>query len=160
MMLVPGTSTGIQGSEIPMRPTRSPKAWLHGTYATIELHGSLRALRVHVGGGEGAATAANIHLVTGAGLQGSWYAIGDFVQPYDDYIASRALPKTRTRFGRRSMFSDAAIVSFYAGTILNVGRAAPLFGHEGGGEQAEFLEGPAPAVEPLHGVWGREYGHA
>src|SRR5439155_267895 len=82
--------------------------------------------------GEGGATAANIHLVTGSGphgkrgLQGTWYAIGDFIQPYKEYIRTRALPKTVTRFGRRSLFTEAALVTFEPGVVLNVGRAAPL----------------------------------
>jgi hypothetical protein len=160
MILIPGTAIGIPGSEISRRPTRAEYAWLGGTYSTVRLHGVLRALRVHVGAGEGAASGANVHLVSGAALHGNWYAIGDFVQPYDEYIATRAIPKTRTRFGRRSIFNDAAIVTFAAGVVLNIGRAAPLFGHRGGGEQAEFVDGPEPSVEPMSGLWGREYGHA
>src|SRR5262245_42833177 len=160
MILIPGTALSIPGSSIDKRPTSAKEAWLSGTYLTVRLHGALRAVRVHVGGGEGAATAENVHLVSGAGVQGKWYAIGDFVQPYDEYIASRALPQTGTKFGRRSMFTQAALVNFASGAVLNVGRAGPLFGHGGGGEQAEYLDGPTPTVEPLRGVWGREYGHA
>ena len=165
MILIPGTAIALAASELAQRPS-DKSAWLHGVWLTVRLHDQIHALRVHVGAGEGGATAANIHLVTGSGphgkrgLQGTWYAIGDFIQPYKEYIRTRALPKTVTRFGRRSLFTEAAVVTYEPGVVLNVGRAAPLNGHPGGGEQAEFLEGPAPRVQPLCGVWGREYGHA
>ena len=160
MILIPGTALSVPGSFIDQRPTSAKEAWLNGAYLTVRLHGPLRALRVHVAAGAGAATAENVHLVSGAGLQGRWYAIGDFVQPYDEYIASRSLPQTRTAFGRRSLFTHAALVTFPHGAVLNIGRAGPLFGHGGGGEQAEFVDGPTPTVKPLRGAWGREYGHA
>jgi hypothetical protein len=160
MILVPGTGISIAASAIAKRSTRAPEAWLAGAYITVQLEGPLRAVRVHVGAGEGAVTEANIHLASGAGVDSPWYAIGDFVQPYGEYIASRAIPKTQTRFGRVSMFTDAVVATFGSGAVLNVGRAAPLFGHRGGGEQAEFLEGLSPTLEPIGGSWGRQYGHA
>jgi hypothetical protein len=159
MIVVPGTTLQLRASLMEKRATRDTSAWL-GSYMTVRLDEQLRALRVHAGGGIGAATAANIHLATGASLKGAWFAIGDFIQPYDEYITTRALPQTATRFGPRSMFTDAALATFFAGTILNVGLAGPLFGHRGGGEQAEFVEGEAPRLEQLRGLWGREYGHS
>jgi len=156
---IPETGTQLPAVAIGMRPTRDGNAWL-GPYHTVRLVAPLDALRVHVGAGEGAATADGVHLVSGAGLRGRWYAIGDFVQPYAEYIASRALPRTPTRYGKISFFTQAALATFQAGTILNVGRAAGLFGHPGGGEQAEFLEGPAPRLQELPGTWANRYGHA
>ncbi len=161
MFTIPGTSTHLPATTQAKRDT-DPKAWLGGDYATVRLTAAVRAVRVHVGGGEGAASLANIHLAAGAGAGGSWYAIGDFIQTYDEYIASRALPQTRTARGRASFFTEARFVDLLPGTILNVGRAAPLFGHHGRGEQAQFLEGPPPlVVSQTHGAsWLREYGHA
>jgi len=121
----------------------------------------VRALRVHVNAGVGAVSAENIHLAAGAASRGRWYAIGDFIQPYNEFIASRALPKTPSRHGNVSFFTNAVIVDLLPESILNVGIAAGLFGHRGGGEQAEFLDGPAPReVSSTDSVWSRRYGRA
>lgn len=164
-MQIPGSNLTIPANEIGRRDSDA-RAWLNGIWRTVRLHGPTPAIRVHAGAGEGAASARNVHLVAGSGpsgkggLAGTWYAIGDFIQPYDEYIRSRALPQTKTRFGPRSLFTHAMLVTFHPGTVLNVGTAAPLFGHPGGGGQAQFLEGPTPIVKPLSGVWGNQYGRA
>jgi hypothetical protein len=148
---------------MPKRSTTQNDAW-RGDYLTVQLYEQLQALRVHVNAGVGAVTDSNIHLSFGASLQGRWFAIGDFSQTYDDYISSRALPQTPTRYGRRSFFTHAAIATFGPGVILNVGIAAPLGPHKGGGEQAEFLEGPAPKFKTITTLgslgWSNKYGHA
>ena len=159
MFTIPRTSTSLPAAVVDKEPTRAANAW-DGGYYSVKLHGPYQALRVHVGGGVGAVTAANRHLASGAGLLGRWYAIGDFIQTYDEYVATRALPKTQTAQGELSFFSAAALATFGAGTILNVGIVGPLFDLPGGGEQAEFVEGPEVELLELTGFWAREYGHA
>jgi hypothetical protein len=102
-----------------------------------------------VGAGEGAATQP--HLVAGAGLIGRWFAVGDFIQTYDEYRVTHALP---------AHFTEVALARLRPGTILNVGRCSPLFGHTGGAEQAEYVSGPPPQLQPLQATWSREAGHA
>lgn len=169
MIWVPGTSLELPAVEIEKRKTENEDSWWDRKWITIQLRANVEALRVHVGAGKGAAaTEAHTHLIKGAGFHGPWYAIGDFIQTYRDYIATRSLPWTPTRFGPLSFFTKAVLVTFLPGTILNVGRASELrfdrggrlFGyHPGGGEQAEFLEGPQPHIEQLRGLWGRKMGH-
>jgi len=131
-----------------------------GDWHTVRLAGAHLALRVHVGAGEGAVTGDNIHLVTGAGLWGRWFAIGDFTLTRADYADAYSLPKTPTSSGPRSFFTRVGFFTLPAGTVLNVGRASPLFGHTGGGAQGERLGGPAPRIHSFNGVWSAEYGHA
>ena len=38
-------------------------------------------------------------------------------------------------------------------SIVNVGQCHPLFGHSGGGEQIEFVSGPAPERTTVVGNW-------
>ena len=116
---------------------------------TVKLTADLPAVRVHVGAGEGAATRQL--LVSGSGLVGRWFAIGDVVQTYDEYRASRALP---------SHFTDVAWAILPKDSVINIGRCAPLFKMPGGGEQAEWREGPPPRLRPTTAVWSRHAGHA
>ena len=148
MHTIPGTNSRIPAHVIAKRPTKAANAWL-GSYETVQLDADVTAMRGHVGAGEGAATQK--HLATGAGEQGRWFAIGDFVQTYGDYKRSRALPADFTR---------VAACTLRTGTVLNVGRCSPLFGHQGGGEQAEYVDGPAPIIRTLDATWSRSAGHA
>jgi hypothetical protein len=148
MMLIPGSVRALPAVSAPHRATSAANAWL-GPYQTIQLTAPIRALRVHVGAGAAASTVRL--LAVGAGLHGRWFAVGDVVQTYDQYRASRALP---------GHFTDVALATLLAGAILNVGRCSPLFGQPGGGEQIEFVDGPAPIIEPLPVTWSRQAGHA
>jgi hypothetical protein len=148
MALIPTSIHALPATPVPRRPTSATNAWL-GTYRTVRLTAPIDALRVHVGAG--VAASVHEHLATGAGLHGRWFAIGDVVQTYDQYRASRALP---------GHFTEIAIVTLPAGTILNVGRCSPLFRHDGGGEQVELVEGPAPAFRSLDAIWSRTAGRA
>lgn len=159
MITIPGCTTRVAGHEVDRRPS-DPRSWLDGKWITIRLYRALEALRVHVNAGSGAVTKANLHLVAGAGPGGRWYAIGDFIMPRQAYIASRALPKTPTRLGDHSVFTHQSLATFAAGTVLNVGIAGPLFGHRGGGAQAEFLEGIPAKIRPLEGFWSSSSGRA
>src|SRR5262245_9306431 len=103
MVVIPGSRLQVAASLIAKRSTgrgmrRDLLAWRDDSYVTVRLDARVRALRVHVGGGEGAVTAAHVHLASGASPRGAWFAIGDFIQPYGEYIATRALPLTNTRF--------------------------------------------------------------
>jgi len=159
MFEIPGTNTRIPAFIIPQREASEEDAWLNA-FNTVKLYDQLVALRVHVGGGVGAVTEANQHLAAGSGLIGRWYAIGDFIKSYDDYISSSALPMTQYSDGRRSSFTKIAIATFGIGAVLNVGRAGPLFGHAGKGEQAEHVDGPFPFLRELDSTWVNRYGNA
>lgn len=148
MYTIPGTTTTIPAHPVTRHATSAGNAWL-GPYETVKLEADVTAIRGHVGAGEGAATQK--HLVTGAAERGRWFAIGDFVQTYGDYKRSRALPAD---------FTDVAVCTLRAGSLVNVGRCSPLFGHAGGGEQAEFVLGPAPTIRTLDATWSHSAGHA
>jgi hypothetical protein len=147
MFQIPGTGTILPAAELPAAPTKAGNAWKDG-YRTVRLLAPLTAVRVHTGGGEGAATRPEL---VGAGLQGRWFAIGDVVQTYDEYRVAHALPAD---------FTKIALATFAPGTVLNVGVCGPLFGHRGGSEQAEFVSGPPPRLQPVDATWSRHAGHA
>jgi hypothetical protein len=150
MYTIAGSNIRIAAHVVAKRPTRATNAWL-GQYETVQLDADLKAIRVHVGAGEGAAV--HKHLATGAGERGAWFAIGDFIHTYDEYKRSRALPAD---------FTHIAECTLRAGSVLNVGRCAPLFRRgTGGGEQAEYVDGPAPLIRTLDATsWSRTAGHA
>jgi hypothetical protein len=145
MYRIPGTETWIPGTVVSHHETREQNAWL-GAYCTVELTSDLEAIRVHVGAGEGG-------VETGARLHGRWFGVGDFVQTYDEYRQSRALP---------AHFTHIAMATLLAGTVVNVGRCSPLpeYGVAGGGEQVEVVSGPPPILRPLDATWSRTAGHA
>jgi hypothetical protein len=148
MFTVPGTSTTLPATVVPHRPTQADNAWMDH-YTTVVLTGEVVAVRVHAGAGEGAAVVKA--RVIGAGLKGRWFAIGDFIQNYREYLDSHALPAD---------FTMQALATFLPGTVLNVGLCGPLFGRPGGAEQAEFVDGPDPLLQPIDAVWSRYTGHA
>jgi hypothetical protein len=53
-----------------------------------------------------------------------------------------------------------ALATIPAGAILNVGRCSPMFGQRGGGEQIEFVDGPAPILASLDATWSHQAGRA
>jgi hypothetical protein len=148
MFIVPGTRLVLPAVRHVPVDTSAANAWL-GSYTTIRLTAEVQAVRVHVGAGEGAAMRRE--LAAGAGLRGRWFAIGDFVMTYQEYRRTRALP---------GQFTQIAWATLLPGAVLNVGRCGPLFNLPGGGEQAEFLEGPLPLLQPTSGVWSHRAGHA
>jgi hypothetical protein len=148
MTQIPVSLDAIKADPVPKRPTSASNAWL-GEYRTIRLRAPTRAVRVHLGAGTAAARVP--HLASGAGLHGRWFAIGDVVQTYGQYRASRALP---------GHFTEIALATIQAGTVLNIGRCAPLFSLPGGGGQIEFVDGPLPILTPLDATWSHDVGHA
>lgn len=135
MIVLPHSTTRLPAQAIETRPTRSSEAW-DGMYLTVEIYNPIQVLRTHI---------------SRSGLSGDWFAIGDCVQTYSEYKSSRALPKP---------FRYVATCTLWPGTIANVGRSGPLFGQPGGGEQAEFLDGPLPTICPLDAIWTDQWGHA
>jgi hypothetical protein len=145
---IPTSIEEIAADELALRRTSADDAWL-GAYRTVRLRAAITAVRVHVGAG--AAAASVPHLAGGAGIHGRWFAIGDVVQTYDQYRATRALP---------AHFTEIALARLDVGTVLNVGLCAPLFGLPGGGAQVEYVDGPRPVLRALDARWSRVAGHA
>jgi hypothetical protein len=144
------TSSGaIVGTPQPQSKTTCADAWLGGRYMTVRLAHDVEAVRVHVGAGIGASTRG--HLAVGAGSRGRWFAVGDVILTRPAYTDSRALP---------SAFSQVDWCMLKAGTIVNVGRCHPLFGHSGGGEQVEVVSGPEPEQVTITGNWSDRAGRA
>jgi hypothetical protein len=132
--------TEISGTAQVKQPTSCADAWLDGQYSTIRLAADLDAVRVHVRGG--VAASSKDFLATGAGSLGRWFAVGDIILTRTAYTDSRALP---------AGFSKVDWCVLKAGSIVNVGRCHPLFGHGGGGEQVELVSGPTPEQETVDG---------
>jgi hypothetical protein len=139
----------ISGTTQPQAKTSCLEAWLGGQYTTIRLSEDVEAVRVHVGAG--VAASAQAFLSTGAGSHGRWFAVGDVILTRSAYTASRALP---------AGFSKVDWCVLKAGSIVNVGRCHPLFGHRGGGEQVELVSGPAMERETVIGNWSDKHGRA
>jgi hypothetical protein len=139
----------ISGTPERQQRTSWPDAWLGGAYSTIRLAADVDAVRVHVRGG--VAASSKDFLATGAGSLGRWFAVGDVILTRSNYKDSRALP---------AGFSKVDWCVLKAGSIVNVGRCHPLFGHGGGGEQVEFVSGPAPERETVDGNWADREGRA
>jgi hypothetical protein len=147
MFHLPGSGTVLPAVQIPTAATSALNAW-EGGYATVRLTAPIEAIRVHLNGGVAASSRPEL---VGAGPFGRWFAIGDVIQTYGEYRATRALP---------AHFTHVAIATLLPGTVVNVGRCAPLFGHEGGGEQVEYVLGPWPQVRQLEASWSHQAGHA
>src|SRR5215208_7892177 len=110
MIRILGTSTDLPAVLVAKRATSAPNAWL-GDYVTVQLTAPVTAIRVHVNATDAATT--ELHLAAGAGLVGRWFAVGDYVQTYDEYRTTHSLP---------AHFTHVALCEFFPGTILNVGR--------------------------------------
>jgi hypothetical protein len=139
---------GIPGAPQPLGQTQCADAWLGGHYSTIRLSEDVEAVRVHVGAGIAASSRDALPL---GGSSGRWFAIGDVILTRSVYTGSRALP---------AGFSKVDWCLLKAGSIVNVGRCHPLFGHGGGGEQVEFVSGPQPEQKTVTGNWSEREGQA
>jgi hypothetical protein len=138
----------ISGTQQPRQPTSNTNAWLGGSYKTVKLIQDVEAVRVHVGAGVGATRQP---LMSSAGSLGRWFAVGDVILTKSAYTDSRALP---------SGFTKVDWCRLKAGTIVNVGRCSPLFGHMGGGEQVEWVSGPRPEQVTTDAQWSDREGNA
>ena len=128
---------GISGTPQPKQPTTCAGAWLGGNYASIKLVSDVDAVRVHVRAGVGATTGSGRRESPAAapGPLGRWFAVGDVILTDSAFTNSRSVPPGLTRVDWCRL---------KAGSIVNVGRSSPLFGHMGGGEQVEWVSGPRP----------------
>jgi hypothetical protein len=142
-------SATISGTPQPLARTRAADAWLFGEYTTVRLTKDAEAVRVHVGAG--VAASARELLSSGAGSYGRWFAVGDVILTRSAYTDSRALP---------AAFSKVDWCVLKAGSVVNIGRCNPLFGHTGGGEQVEFVSGPAPQRQTVIANWSDREGRA
>ncbi len=150
MMTLPGLPEPLPVRLLPRRAATpgTETAWL-GEHHTVQLLAPLAALRVHQRGGTAAASAPGP--AWGAGTWGNWFAIGDVVLSRSQYAARYALP---------GAFTHQDEWQLPAGTVMNVGIAGPLFGHDGGGLQAQRLDGPPLQRRRLHGYWVDRVGSA
>jgi hypothetical protein len=148
MLTLPGVPDPLPALLVSLQQTSSDAAWQHLRH-TVCLLAPLPAIRVHARAGAGAASREG--LAFGAGTVGRWFAIGDVVLTRSAYSAEHALPESFTH-------QDDWLLP--AGTVLNVGRAGPLFGHQGGALQAEWLSGPRPERRRIEGYWTDQSGNA
>ena len=121
----------ISGTPQPKQPTSNSAAWLGGNYRTMKLVADVDAVRVSVG------VAVGVHADRGgAALDalGRWFAVGDVVLTRSAYTTPR----------QPAGFSRVDWCVLRAGSIVNVGRCSPMFGHAGGGDQVEWVSGPRP----------------
>jgi hypothetical protein len=130
----------------PTRESSQATAWRSPGPTTIRIHRDLeRAIRVHLNG----------RIPGGSDWLGSWFAIGE-----SEHITTKA--GYTGAVALKHSFTHVDTWTIKAGSLLNVGWAAPLFGRSGGGFQAELLykESP-PAVRVLAGaVWVDRVGNA
>ena len=132
------SSGGVTGTPRPRAKTTCADAWLGGHYATMKLARDIEAVRVPVGAGiRAAAETTSERLGKGTGARGRWFAVGDVILTRTAYTDSRALP---------AGFSEVNWCVLKAGSVVNVGRCHPLFGHSGGGEQVELVMGEPVTV--------------
>jgi len=140
-------SLGVPYSLVrPARPTSQPTAWRPPGHNTIRIHADLRyAIRVHQNG----------RVPGGSNWLGAWFAIGE-----SEHVTTKAGYEAAVAL--KDEFTQADVWTIKAGSLLNVGWAAPLFGRAGGGFQAELLHGESPpAVRQLAGAfWADRFGHA
>lgn len=127
--------TRISGTPQPKQPTSNAGAWLGGQYTTMRLVGDVEAVRVQAVVGVSAAGRDSPVGAASLGSMGRWFAVGDVILARSASPSSRVAPRG---------FSRVDWCRLKAGSIINVGRCSPQFGHVGGGEQVEFVSGPQP----------------
>ena len=147
-----GRSISLPAVELPAAETKAKNAWL-GRYITVQLTDSITAFRVHTDGRSfGTHREASYR-------EGRWLLIGDIVFTRSELANNRALPVS----GRHSplAFTHLSRAIAWRDTILNIGIAGPLFGHQGGEFQAEFVSGPSILFEhSSERAWVDYAGHA
>src|SRR5580765_4483486 len=110
------------------KATTQRSAWLGGTWLTVLTGGDMMALRVHLNGCEVETEWRDrVH----SSEAGAWLLIGDVVLTSRQIVEQRALPA--------GTFSHVSRATIRPNTLLNIGIAAPLFGFNGGGWQAEWV---------------------
>ncbi len=126
MLYVPGTRIVLQARAIESRATRAPEAWL-GQVLTVELYAAMEVARLAEFPGR---------------VLGDWFAVGEVPLDPAAFARRHAIPPRGNAALPR--LRHGAVWRLQPGSVLNVGRCAPLFRLPGLGYQAEFLDGPLP----------------
>jgi hypothetical protein len=127
-LVIPGTNIRMRARAIESRPTRDTGAWI-GEVMTVQLDGFLDVIR---------------RADRPGGVLGDWFALGDAPASSWSFAQRHAIPPRGN--AKLPRLEHRMTWRLLPGTILNVGRCAPLFQMTGLGYQAEFLEGPLPAA--------------
>jgi hypothetical protein len=136
--LVSGQSIELPAIRVARGPTQCERAWMFGQYVTVRLISAVDGIRVHTNGRSFTGRVAS-------GAQGAWVAIGDIIQPSEEFVGARALP---------GLFTHIAWTLIPEQCVINVGMSGPLFGAPGGGFQAEYVAGPAMTFNQAVGNTG------
>jgi hypothetical protein len=132
--------------------TRDETAWRLGVYITVQLIGSMSALRVHTQGRSFPERPASNEA-------GAWLLIGDVIETSSGLASSRSLPGGNPLSMVAFTHTSEALLA--AATVLNIGVASAKWQGMGGGFQAEYVRGPAIRFVPLAGnVWHGRSGQA
>jgi len=126
MLLIPGTSFRLPARAVESRGTRYPQAWF-GEVITAQLDGTLDVTRLAERPG---------------GVLGEWFALGAGPTDPASFARRHAIPPRGN--AELPRLQHRLVWRLLPGTVLNVGRCAPLFRLPGLGYQAEFVDGPLP----------------
>ncbi len=126
MLVIPSTNIQLPGRAVESRGTRYQEAWV-GEVITVQLDGTLDVTR---------------RAERPGGALGDWFALGDGPNDPASFARRYAIPPRGN--APLPKLQHRLVWRLLPGTVLNVGRCAPLFRLPGLGYQAEFLEGPLP----------------
>ena len=126
MLLIPGTKIRLPARAVESRATRYPQAWF-GEVITAKLDGTLDVIRLAERPG---------------GVLGEWFALGDGPTDPASFARRHAIPPRGN--AELPRLPHSLVWRLLPGTVLNLGRCAPLFRLPGLGYQAEFVDGPLP----------------
>jgi hypothetical protein len=146
LFVVSGRTITLPAVQVtPQAKTRDTRAWQSGQYVTVRLIEPIEAVRVHT----------NSRPYPGrlpSAAAGAWVALDDVIQTSGELVRSRALPGPFTHVGEALLPTHCTV---------NVGVCAPLFGHTGGGIQAEYVSGPTIKFKQIPGrYWHSRQGNA
>jgi hypothetical protein len=126
MLFIPGIDIHLPARAIESRSTRYPGAWF-GELMTVQLDGTLDVTRL---------------AERPSGVLGEWFALDDASTDPGSFARRHAIPPRGN--ARTPRLQHGGVWRLLPGTVLNVGRCAPLFRLPGLGYQAEVVEGPLP----------------
>lgn len=151
-----GLSIDLPGIAVTQKPSDA-SCWKNGKWITMLLTGDLTGVRVHCGDDEKDNSSRGR---TGGRSDGRWISVGDEVWTSSELRSDLSLPN-KTDPTKPGFFTHVERVTLHKGFLVNVGLAAPLFGGNGGGVQAERL-GPAEqsTIESIDAVGQDRAGNA
>jgi hypothetical protein len=126
MLFIPGTNIPLPARAVESRATRYLEAWF-GEVITVQLDGTLDVTRLAERPG---------------GVMGEWFALRDGATDPASFARRHAIPPRGN--AELPRLQHRLAWRLLPGTVLNVGRCAPLFQLPGLGYQAEFVDGPLP----------------